>query len=131
MVRITRITRIPRIAAGSASSGGCGGGGCGCGGAEFVDFERFVGVVGGGVIAPVDRRLLFVAHRWRWRRFAPRHPVDGARRLDDGDDHQDDYAADDAVQTDAGQTRVPRFRTGSLQRVTGRCICNLTNEIEI
>ena len=33
--------------------------------------------------------------------------VDGARSLEDGDDDQDDDAANDAVQTYGCQTRIP------------------------
>jgi len=48
--------------------------------------------------------------------------VNGARSLNDGDDHQDDDACDDAVQADTRQTRTPVLVGGAFQRIAGRSI---------
>ena len=42
-----------------------------------------------------------------WGRWLARHFVDGARGLDDGDNDQDDDAADNAVQANGGEAGIP------------------------
>ncbi len=108
---------------------------------RLVRLERLVSVVGWRVIAPIHSRLILLAWKMRskswitslfslslllllngltylvdWRRWLARHFVDGARSLDDGDNDQDDDAADNAVQTNGGQAWIPSA-AGHFERI--------------
>ena len=92
---------------------------------RLVRLERLVSVVGRWVIAPIHSRLVLLyttlaiglgyrdglneklAYLVDWGRWLARHFVDGARGLDDGDNDQDDDAADNAVQANGGEAGIP------------------------